>query len=93
MDEWRSIGSNNAKVRPIVKSGQYLFKYYYYILVYRILGDIPNTYAFTKALGEALVADEMEKLPIIIVRPSIGKFLMPQTNLCLIFVNGVVEIS
>lgn len=55
-------------------------------MLYRILGDIPNTYAFTKALGEALVADEMEKLPVIIVRPSIGKFLRNQTNLCWISV-------
>ncbi|XP_028141885.1 putative fatty acyl-CoA reductase CG5065 [Diabrotica virgifera virgifera] len=37
----------------------------------KILGDIPNTYAFTKALGESLVADEMNNLPVIILRPSI----------------------
>ncbi|CAG9854647.1 unnamed protein product [Phyllotreta striolata] len=37
----------------------------------KILGDIPNTYAFTKALGEALVADELNNLPVIILRPSI----------------------
>ncbi|KAJ8972130.1 hypothetical protein NQ314_000356, partial [Rhamnusium bicolor] len=37
----------------------------------KILGDIPNTYAFTKALGESLVADEMDNLPVIILRPSI----------------------
>ncbi|XP_057664141.1 putative fatty acyl-CoA reductase CG5065 [Diorhabda carinulata] len=37
----------------------------------KILGDIPNTYAFTKALGESLVADQMDNLPAIILRPSI----------------------
>ncbi|EFA05233.2 putative fatty acyl-CoA reductase CG5065 [Tribolium castaneum] len=37
----------------------------------KILGDIPNTYAFTKALGESLVNDEMENLPTIILRPSV----------------------
>ncbi|XP_044260302.1 putative fatty acyl-CoA reductase CG5065 isoform X2 [Tribolium madens] len=37
----------------------------------KILGDIPNTYAFTKALGESLVNDEMDNLPTIILRPSV----------------------
>lgn len=37
----------------------------------RILGDLPNTYAFTKSLGEALVVDKMETLPVVILRPSI----------------------
>jgi fatty acyl-CoA reductase len=50
----------------------------------RILGDIPNTYAFTKALGEALVNDEMDNLPVIILRPSVSKslplVLVPQSN-------------
>lgn len=36
-----------------------------------LLGDIPNTYTFTKSLAEALVNDKMEKLPAIIVRPSV----------------------
>ncbi|KAL3270865.1 hypothetical protein HHI36_021382 [Cryptolaemus montrouzieri] len=37
----------------------------------KLLGNIPNTYAFTKALGEALVCDEMDNLPVVILRPSI----------------------
>ncbi|XP_044763439.1 putative fatty acyl-CoA reductase CG5065 [Coccinella septempunctata] len=37
----------------------------------QLLGDIPNTYTFTKALAEALVYDQMEKLPAIVVRPSV----------------------
>ncbi|KAK9875977.1 hypothetical protein WA026_011078 [Henosepilachna vigintioctopunctata] len=36
-----------------------------------LLGDIPNTYTFTKALAEALVYDQMKKLPAIIMRPSV----------------------
>lgn len=44
----------------------------------RILGDIPNTYAFTKALGEALVIDEMDNLPVVVLRPSVGEFFIPQ---------------
>lgn len=37
----------------------------------RILGDFPNTYAFTKCLSEALVVEQMPEMPAIIIRPSI----------------------
>ncbi|KAK0166937.1 hypothetical protein PV327_004403 [Microctonus hyperodae] len=37
----------------------------------KILGNFPNTYAFTKALSEGLVEEAMPHLPIIILRPSI----------------------
>lgn len=37
----------------------------------RILGDLPNTYAFTKSLGEALVVEKMDSLPVVVMRPSI----------------------
>nr|XP_022902012.1 putative fatty acyl-CoA reductase CG5065 [Onthophagus taurus]XP_022902013.1 putative fatty acyl-CoA reductase CG5065 [Onthophagus taurus] len=36
-----------------------------------ILGDNPNTYAFTKGLGEGLVSEQMDKLPVLILRPSV----------------------
>ncbi|KAK9738277.1 Male sterility protein [Popillia japonica] len=36
-----------------------------------LLGTMPNTYAFTKNLGEALCVELMEKLPIIVTRPSV----------------------
>lgn len=34
----------------------------------KILGNFPNTYAFTKALSEGLVEEAMPHLPIIILR-------------------------
>lgn len=34
----------------------------------KILGDLPNTYAFTKALSEGLVEEMMPHIPVIIVR-------------------------
>lgn len=37
----------------------------------KILGDLPNTYAFTKALSEGLVNEAMSQIPAIILRPSI----------------------
>lgn len=37
----------------------------------KILGDVPNTYAFTKALGEALVVEQMDNLPVVVLRPSV----------------------
>jgi fatty acyl-CoA reductase len=37
----------------------------------KIIGDKPNTYTFTKHLGEALLVSEGADLPVAIVRPSI----------------------
>ncbi|KAK4873985.1 hypothetical protein RN001_013345 [Aquatica leii] len=37
----------------------------------QILDGYPNTYAFTKPLGEVLVNDEMDNLLVIILRPSV----------------------
>lgn len=37
----------------------------------QILGNIPNSYAFTKALAENLVVQTFDELPTTIVRPSI----------------------
>ncbi|XP_026472331.1 putative fatty acyl-CoA reductase CG5065 [Ctenocephalides felis] len=37
----------------------------------KILGNLPNTYAFTKALAEGLVVEAMQTIPAIIIRPSI----------------------
>uniref|UniRef100_A0A182M294 Fatty acyl-CoA reductase n=1 Tax=Anopheles culicifacies TaxID=139723 RepID=A0A182M294_9DIPT len=37
----------------------------------KILGDCPNTYAYTKALAEALVVESMDEIPAVIFRPSI----------------------
>lgn len=37
----------------------------------KILGDLPNTYAYTKALSEGLVAEQIDNLPVVILRPSI----------------------
>ncbi|XP_066144319.1 putative fatty acyl-CoA reductase CG5065 isoform X1 [Euwallacea fornicatus] len=37
----------------------------------RYLGEYTNTYAFSKALSEGLVNQEMDKLPVIIVRPAV----------------------
>lgn len=34
----------------------------------KILGELPNTYAFTKALSEGLVEEAMSELPAIILR-------------------------
>lgn len=54
---------------------------FYFFCDFRLLGDIPNTYAFTKALGEALVVEQMDNLPVIIARPSIGKSGIPTGGL------------
>ncbi|XP_025834220.1 fatty acyl-CoA reductase 1-like [Agrilus planipennis] len=42
----------------------------------KVLGNYPNTYAYTKALGEGLVDQEIGKLPVTILRPSVGKYII-----------------
>ncbi|VVD01911.1 unnamed protein product [Leptidea sinapis] len=37
----------------------------------KLLSKLPNSYAFTKALGEALAVEAMQDIPVIILRPSI----------------------
>ncbi|RWS29833.1 putative fatty acyl-CoA reductase-like isoform X2 [Leptotrombidium deliense] len=37
----------------------------------KLVGDRPNTYTYTKALAESLLAEECGSLPVAIVRPSI----------------------
>ncbi|GJQ87612.1 hypothetical protein Trydic_g18394 [Trypoxylus dichotomus] len=41
-----------------------------------ILGNQPNTYAFTKAIAESMIQEEGKNLPLGVYRPSIGKFLL-----------------
>lgn len=43
------------------------------LLNFRILGNLPNTYIFSKSLAEHVVKDLGQNLPIVIIRPSIGK--------------------
>lgn len=43
-------------------------------LNFRVLGDWPNTYAFTKAVAEQIVQTRSGNLPIGVFRPAIGKF-------------------
>ncbi|KAH1018341.1 hypothetical protein HUJ05_006129 [Dendroctonus ponderosae] len=43
------------------------------LLTPKLLGNSPNTYAYTKCLTEQLVSEYQSKLPIAICRPSIGK--------------------
>lgn len=60
-----------ADPHNVIKTAEWLDDETLNLITPKILGDMPNTYCFTKALGEALVVDEMPNLPIIILRPSI----------------------
>jgi len=37
----------------------------------RLIGDFPNTYTFTKHIGEKLITKYWENVPLVIIRPSI----------------------
>lgn len=41
------------------------------IITDKILGKIPNTYAFTKALSEGIIEEAMPHIPIVLLRPSV----------------------
>ncbi|CAG4949395.1 unnamed protein product [Parnassius apollo] len=41
------------------------------LLTPKLLSKLPNSYAFTKALGEALAVEAMQHIPVVILRPSI----------------------
>ncbi|CAG9814945.1 unnamed protein product, partial [Phaedon cochleariae] len=60
-----------ANPHHLIKTAEWMTDEMIDTITPKILGDIPNTYAFTKALGESLVADEMDNLPVVIMRPSI----------------------
>lgn len=50
----------------------------------RIIKGWPNTYTFTKALAEKMLLQLGDKLPIVIVRPSIGKFQLTLVQIIVI---------
>ncbi|CAH1959206.1 unnamed protein product [Acanthoscelides obtectus] len=60
-----------ADPHKIIKTVEWMDEDVIDLITPKLLGDIPNTYAFTKALGESLVADELDNLPVVILRPSI----------------------
>lgn len=42
---------------------------------FRIIGDLPNTYAFTKSLAEDVIRREAQDLPILVFRPTVGTYI------------------
>lgn len=40
-----------------------------YVFFNRIIGEWPNTYAFTKTIGEDVIKKHSNNLPVCIVRP------------------------
>lgn len=41
-------------------------------MILRIIGELPNTYAFTKGLAEDAIRKEAQDLPILVFRPTVG---------------------
>ena len=44
------------------------------LFLFRLIGNWPNAYLFTKAVTEDLIQDEGVNLPIAILRPSVGEW-------------------
>ncbi|XP_037954996.1 putative fatty acyl-CoA reductase CG5065 isoform X2 [Teleopsis dalmanni] len=60
-----------ADPHSVIKACEWLKDEDVELIEKKILGDIPNTYAYTKSLAEALVVEKFNELPAIILRPSI----------------------
>ncbi|XP_065348947.1 putative fatty acyl-CoA reductase CG5065 isoform X1 [Cloeon dipterum] len=60
-----------ADPHKIIKCCEYMEEKIVEQMTKRILMDAPNTYAYTKALAEGLVSEKMDKIPSIILRPSV----------------------
>ena len=39
------------------------------------MGELPNTYSFSKSLAENILDEYSSEIPIAIVRPSVGGYL------------------
>lgn len=68
-------GSHRHYHASVSQIKHFIPSFIHYTYLNRILGTFPNSYAFTKALSEGLINQEMDNLPIILLRPSIGKNL------------------
>lgn len=57
-----------ADPHKIIKCVEWMEDHVVEAMTDKILGDLPNTYAFTKALSEGLVEEVMNDIPAIILR-------------------------
>ncbi|KRT84622.1 epimerase, partial [Oryctes borbonicus] len=61
----------HADPHQVIKTVEWMKEDLVDVMTPTLLGTMPNTYAFTKNLGEALCVEQIDKLPLIIVRPSV----------------------
>lgn len=57
--------------------------------IFRLIGDLPNTYSFTKSLAEDAIRREAQDLPILVLRPTIGMYLL-SSILLLVSPNNIL---
>jgi len=46
-----------------------------FLFLFRLLGEWPNTYAYTKAVAENVIEKQADDLPVGIFRPAIGSYI------------------
>jgi len=66
-----SIYPQNQHPRKILDTLEWMDEDLVEALVPKILGDLPNSYTYTKAMAENLLLEEFKSIPLAIVRPSI----------------------
>ncbi|XP_071441590.1 fatty acyl-CoA reductase 1-like [Hetaerina americana] len=60
-----------ADWRNIIWATENLSSFELSAITHKVIGALPNTYGFSKALGEQVVFEHRHKLPLLIFRPSI----------------------
>jgi alcohol-forming fatty acyl-CoA reductase len=63
----------DLKPRDLMKTVEWLDEKVVSKIQKKLLKGHPNTYTYTKRLAEILVRDEHDKIPVCIIRPSIGE--------------------
>lgn len=66
-----SIYPQNQHPRKLIDALEWMDDDLVEALVPKILGDLPNSYTYTKAMAEYLLFEEFKSIPLAVLRPSI----------------------
>lgn len=62
-------------------------------MILRMIGDLPNTYSFTKSLAEDAIRREAHDLPILVFRPTVGVYLIISVSLNYLWTTELYSID
>lgn len=71
-----------ADWRKMISAAERYTEYELEVISEKMLDSAPNTYIFTKSLAEHVVYDHRSEIPVVIYRPSVGKYLYCRSGEC-----------